>query len=64
LAGPGGATIPAANVYMKTPAIGNPGITTMAGTANTRVIVHAGMAGYQSLDTARQLINRNTAANF
>jgi hypothetical protein len=22
------------------------------------------MAGYQSLDTARQLINRNTAANF
>ena len=64
LAGPGGATIPAANIYMKTAATGNPGITTLAGTANTRVIIHAGMAGYQSLDTARQLINRNTAANF
>lgn len=64
LAGPGWATIPAANVYMKTAATGNPGITTMAGTANTRVIIHAGMASYQSLNTARQLINRNTAANF
>ncbi len=64
MAGPGGATIPRANVYMKTPAVGNAGITTMAGTANTRVEVHSAMAAFQSLDAARQLIIRNTAANF
>jgi WxL domain surface cell wall-binding len=64
MAGPGGASIPRANVYMKTAAVGNAGITTMAGTANPRVEVHAGMAAYQSLDAARQLIIRNTAANF
>lgn len=64
LVGPGGATIPNSNVYMKTAAIGNPWITTLAGTPNTRVIIAAGMASFQSLDTPRQLINRNTAANF
>ncbi len=64
LAGPGWATISNANVYMKTAAIGNPGIITLAGTPNTRVIVAPGMIAYQSLDTPRQLINRNTAPNF
>jgi hypothetical protein len=64
MVGPNGVTIPAANVFMKTPAIGNAGITTMAGTANPRVEVHPGMAAYQSLNAARQLIIRNTAPNF
>jgi hypothetical protein len=49
---------------MRTAATGNPGITTLAGSANTRVIVNAGMASYQSLDVARRLIDRNLAANF
>jgi hypothetical protein len=48
---------------MKTTAIGAPGITLMAGTANPLVQIHAGMAAFQTLDVARQLIIRNTAAN-
>ena len=48
---------------MKTTAQGNAGITTLAGAANTNVIVHAGMSAFQSLDTARQLIVRNTGTN-
>lgn len=48
---------------MQTPSVGNAGITTMSGSANTRVEVHAGMTTYQSLDVARQLIIRNTATN-
>lgn len=63
LAGPGTATIPRANAYVQTPSVGNAGITTMSGSANTRVEVHAGMTTYQSLDVARQLIIRNTATN-
>lgn len=60
---PGAATMLRSNVFMKTAAIGNAGITTLAGTANTNVQIQAGMTAYQSLDTARQLIIRNTAAN-
>ena len=48
---------------MKTPTQGSAGITTLAGTANTNVVVNAGMAAFQSLDTPRRLIERNTAAN-
>ena len=57
-------TIPAANVFMKTPAVGNPWITLLAGTANPRVVVNAGMIAYQSLDVARRLIERPLQANF
>jgi hypothetical protein len=58
-----GGTIASSNVSMKTTAIGAPGITLMAGTANPLVQIHAGMAAFQTLDVARQLIIRNTAAN-
>lgn len=60
----GSGTIPAANAFMRTAATGNPGITTMAGSANTRVWIDWAMSAYQSLDVARQLIERNLAANF
>ncbi len=63
LSGPGGATIPRANVSAKTATVGSAGITTMAGTANTRVVVDAGMAAYQTLDSARTYIKRDTLAN-
>ena len=56
----GSGTIPAANVYMR--ATG--GIVTLAGTANPRVSVHAGMSAFQSLDIARQLIVRPNQVNF
>jgi len=48
---------------MKTASVGAAGITTLAGTANTRVVIQASMSAYQTLDVARQLIIRNTAAN-
>ena len=64
LVGPGTAFIPGVNVRMKTSAVGAAGITLLAGTANPLVQVNAGMASYQSLDVARRLIERNTAANF
>jgi hypothetical protein len=35
----------------------------MAGTANTNVQVQSAMSSFQSLDTARQLIIRNTTTN-
>lgn len=60
----GSGTIPAANAFMRTAATGNPGVTTLAGSANIRVWIDAWMAAYQSLDVARQLIERNLAANF
>ena len=63
LSGPGGATIPRANVSVKTANTGSAGVTTMAGTANTRVVVDAGMASYQTLDSARTYIKRDNAAN-
>ncbi|HMY80265.1 MAG TPA: hypothetical protein PLW93_03900 [Candidatus Absconditabacterales bacterium] len=63
LVGPGGATISGSNVYMQTTAIGNPGITTLAGSPNTLVVIDAGMGSYQSLDVARQLIKRPAGAN-
>lgn len=59
----GSATMLRTNIFMKTAAIGSAGITLLAGTANTNVAIHAGMTAYQSLDTARQLIIRNTATN-
>jgi hypothetical protein len=48
---------------MRTAAVGAAGITTLAGTANTRVTIDTAMSAYQTLDVARQLIERNTAAN-
>lgn len=63
LVGPGGATIADSAVSVKTAAVGSAGITTMAGTANTRVVVDAGMTAYQALDAARTYIKRDTAAN-
>jgi len=59
-----GNTIGASNVSVKTPATGAGAINTMAGTANTRVVVDAGMAAFQTLDSARTLIKRDSAANF
>jgi len=64
LVGPDNVSIPAVNVSMKTPSVGAAAITTIAGTANTRVEVAAGMSAYQTLDSARQLIIRNNAVNF
>jgi hypothetical protein len=63
LTGPGTSTLARANVFVKTAAVGSAGVTLMAGTANTNVQIQAAMAAYQSLDAARQLIIRNTAAN-
>lgn len=60
----GGNVISGSNVSVKTDATGAGGITTMAGTANTRVVVDAGMAAFQSLDSARTLIKRDPATNF
>ena len=51
-------SIAATNVSMRTSAVGNAGITTMAGSANTNVIVNAGMSAYQTLNTPRRLIER------
>lgn len=56
----GSGTIPAANVYMR--ATG--GITLLTGGANPRVSVDTGMNNFQSLDIARQLIERPNQANF
>ena len=60
LVGPNAANIPRANVYMRN----TTAPIMMLGTANARVITDAGMAWYQTLDVPRQLIKRNTAANF
>jgi hypothetical protein len=58
-----GWTIAGSNVSMKTTATGAGGITLLAGTANPLVQIQAGMSAFQTLDVARQLIIRNTAAN-
>ena len=58
-----GGTIAGSNVSMRTTAIGSAGITLLAGTANPLVQINAGMSAFQTLDVARQLIIRNTAAN-
>lgn len=63
LTGPGINTILRTAVFMKTAAVGSAWVTLLAGAANTNVVIQAGMSAYQSLDTARQLIIRNTAAN-
>jgi len=39
------------------------GVSLMNGSANANVVLDAGMAGYQSLDSARTFIKRDTAAN-
>lgn len=57
------ASLARTNVFIKTAATGNSGITTLAGTGNTNVVVQAAMSAYQSLDVARQLIVRSSAAN-
>lgn len=64
LQGPGSSTIPAANVSMKTSAVGSAAITTMAWSSNANVVVNAGMAAYQTLNTPRRLIERVNGANF
>lgn len=63
LVGPGGASIPAANVAMKTTAVGSAGVTLLTGTDNTRVVIHSGMGSYQALNTPKRLIERNTTPN-
>lgn len=63
LAGPGSATLGSGNVYVKTATQGSAGVTLMAGVANTNVQIQAAMSAYQSLNTARQLIIRNTGTN-
>ena len=60
----GNQTIPSANIAMKTSAVWNAGITTQAWTPNTRVVINSLMASFQSLDTARRLIERPTWANY
>jgi hypothetical protein len=60
LAGPGTSTMLRTNVFMKTPSLTT---TLLAGTANAGVVVDAGMAAFQSLDTPRQLIKRGNGAN-
>jgi hypothetical protein len=45
---------------MKTPSATT---TLLAGTANAGVVVDAGMSAFQSLETPRQLIKRNTGTN-
>jgi hypothetical protein len=60
----GSGSISSANVSMKTTAVGNAGITTIAGSANTSVIVNAGMTAFQTLNTPRRLIERLSGANF
>jgi hypothetical protein len=64
LQGPGASTIPATNISMRTTAVGNAGITTMAGSPNTNVVVNAGMSAFQTLNTPRRLIERVSGANF
>ena len=54
-----GSVISGQNVYMMTSTTP----VLIAWRDNPRVIIHAGMASFQSLDSARQLINRNAAAN-
>jgi hypothetical protein len=64
LQGPGASTISATNISMRTTAVGNGGITTMAGSPNTNVVVNAGMSAFQTLNTPRRLIERVNWANF
>ncbi len=60
LVGPGVATMLRTNVFMKTPSSTT---TLLAGAANAGVVVDAGMSAFQSLETPRQLIKRNTGTN-
>lgn len=64
LQGPGASSIASSNISMRTSAVGNAGITTMAGSSNPNVVVNAGMAAYQTLNTPRRLIERVNGANF
>ena len=59
MVGTGWAVISWSNVYMQSSTTP----TLLNGRANSRVIVRAGMASFQSLDTARQLILRSGANN-
>jgi hypothetical protein len=61
---PGTNTIAATNVSMKTSAIGNAGITTIAWSPNTNVVIDAGMSSYQTLETPKTLIKRVAGPNF
>ncbi|MFA7284446.1 MAG: hypothetical protein WC004_01325 [Candidatus Absconditabacterales bacterium] len=60
LMGTGGIVISGSNVYMQSSTTP----TLLNGRANARVIVRGGMASFQSLDSARQLILRSGAANL
>lgn len=57
-------SIPAANLFMKTAAVGSGGITTITGYVNPRVEIEWWMIAFQSLDVARELIIRDPALNF
>ncbi len=61
LMSPGGASIANTGISMLTLTTGT---TLIAGTANLRVQVAAGMLSFSSLDTARTLIKRDNAANL
>lgn len=63
LTGPGTSKLSSGNVYVKTVAIGSAWVTLIAGSANTNVQIQSSMSAFQSLNTARQLIIRNNAAN-
>ena len=61
LQGSGTNSIASSNISMRA----NGGITTMAGTANTSVIVNSAVAGaYQPLNNPVTLIKRDNAANY
>ncbi|USN54496.1 MAG: hypothetical protein H6765_08270 [Candidatus Peribacteria bacterium] len=61
LAGPGGATIPDANVSAS---VASTGVVTITGGVNPRVEVAAGLLSFSALDSATTFIKRDTAANF
>lgn len=61
---PGSSSIAAANVSMRTTTVWSAGITTMAWSSNTNVVVNIAMSSYQTLNTPRRLIERANGANF
>ena len=61
LAGPGGATIPAANVSAK---VAGTGADLITGVANTRVDLPSSLLSYSALNSAVTFLKRDTAANF
>jgi hypothetical protein len=60
LVGPGGATIPAANVFTN---VTTTGTTLVTGSANANVVVADGLAAWSALDSAQTFIKRDTGTN-